>query len=511
MASGFKYQVGWFRGLSSILFLLALINIAFVAAIHFLGYDLLVVSWFLDSWIPRPPALEAILFEGGVRATAATVVYLSVLAAFLCAIGDAATLYLRVEAIHSATKRQHETARSYGVSAVRHEVTPYGRLGYSMSLKPKGGEAIHGIFPRLSLRMPGVYDKPPPRPIKHKLERLGEIGQWLAARIPDRQPQEPDDALEALEGQLLRVLQAAPETPADLHGYHGIVPLLDHSERVAEELEKISGGHRLSRALGLGHDIGKLLTIRREPAPGNEVRWKRVATNHDLMSAHIVRSLPAFNRLSQTDRDTLNLCLSFSHRPKEVPNRSSNPEQRALLANLKTADGIVTKADRLTVDSRPTSDDSPEAVVEKLRSAIDGLNINQVLDGTVEPDGYTSTTLTYIAVRESAMRRVLKSVIGESMARRMALATRNQPGRTHPSVPAVADLLDRHELLVRRRGEVVSTDGLFRIMVAGGKWHYVWLLRRDTLEKWLPQRAAAWGDWPERLKVLPAKEASGSK
>jgi len=149
------------------------------------------------------------------------------------------------------------------------------------------------------------------------------------------------DWITPLEKELLGILAAHPDWPADVYGYHK-ESLYQHSLNVwkktiqickQEGIDKNSTKGMLSRQLALIHDLGKLIAYQEQDG-----KWIKVSNRHEQLSLNVLRTTAAFWELPIEYRHQLEMagaCLLNHYNPLE--------EDPAVL----TAIRIVKKSDPL--------------------------------------------------------------------------------------------------------------------------------------------------------------------
>jgi hypothetical protein len=282
--------------------------------------------------------------------------------------------------------------------------------------------------------------------------------------------------------------------------------MYDHSIRVMQRMKE-SSDHPLAKAVGLGHDIGKLLAYKKT-AEG----WQITSKRHDRMSGEIVRHLPEFQRLKEDDRRTLSRVLSYAH-AKKLP-RTLSTEARELIQTLKVADGLTTSDDRQTSETALTNAN----VMETVRRVIDGLlpeiNINNYM-GREHAEGWTIEGVEYVAILESKLRENIAGQLPHSIAQVLQAYVNVDSTSHHPMTRAIVSTFEDMELLTNAVGSgerrIEAHEGLFDIKVGRQKFVDVLLLDKEKLAADRRINLKRWGSAGYNLRVRKsrrAKEAS---
>jgi hypothetical protein len=369
---------------------------------------------------------------------------------------------------------------------------------------------------------------------RHPLTKVRPPPEWLHTTRP----------LTPLASALLECYAAHPEWPAapaadpsspgtTLQGHPGGTRLLDHAlavrARALALAEERGLPSHLAELVGLGHDLGKLVTFRPEGS-----RYVRLLPHHDRMSAVLFAALPEWGALLPEEQEDLATAVAFHHRRDRLPARAT-PRARALLDLLADADETIRfqerqqmtgqevppRAERAVEPSsapapRPEGPPAPAAsptalppkLMQVLRELLPALRIN-----TSPFDGRADVSRGFVMLLGSALLGALTAQL--SPAERLALglpgdgATDGLPSHTdrlsHPSSPAIAEALRQLGWLIESwRGQASI---LWQVKVGRRVWPFCWLLRTDAWPADLVGRWAA-PTWP--IEVLgPAAGYAG--
>lgn len=360
---------------------------------------------------------------------------------------------------------------------------------------------------RITVVAPDSIDPVTHQPREGKaLDTLFDDTQIRLRRSEIKSKRAPETPIEELELALLQTLYAHKDYPADPAGHHSQVGMYDHSIRVMQRMKE-SSDHPLAKAVGLGHDIGKLLAYKKT-AEG----WQITSKRHDRMSGEIVRHLPEFQRLKEDDRRTLSRVLSYAH-AKKLP-RTLSTEARELIQTLKVADGLTTSDDRQTSETALTNAN----VMETVRRVIDGLlpeiNINNYM-GREHAEGWTIEGVEYVAILESKLRENIAGQLPHSIAQVLQAYVNVDSTSHHPMTRAIVSTFEDMELLTNAVGSgdsrIEAHEGLFDIKVGRQKFVDVLLLDKEKLAADRRINLKRWGSAGYNLRVRKsrrAKEAS---
>jgi hypothetical protein len=387
---------------------------------------------------------------------------------------------------------------------------------------------------------------------------LDELGAFVPHALPfpalDRRPlaklRPPPEWLRTtrpwtpLAGALLECYAAHPEWPAapsadpsvsgtPRQGQVGGVRLLDHALAVRARALALADQRglpvHLAELVGLGHDLGKLVTFR--PDSAGYVRW---LPHHDRMSAVLFAALPEWSVLLPEDQEDLATAVAFHHRRDRLPSRAT-PRARALLDLLTEADetirfqerhpmtgeGVPPRPDQAGEPSAapapgpeksPGPADSPTALQEKLmqvlRELLPALRIN-----TSPFDGRADVSRGFVMLLGSALLGALTAQLSPAEREALGLpgegATDGLPSPTdrlpHSSSAAIAGALRQLGWLIESwQGQAGI---LWQVKVGRRIWPVCWLLRTDA---WPADLVSQWAapTWP--IEILgPATDHAG--
>ncbi len=313
--------------------------------------------------------------------------------------------------------------------------------------------------------------------------------------------------VENLETALLAILYKHKYWTSDPNNYHADINLYDHSVEVAKKVIELSKSNRLARVVGLAHDIGKLIaykpikTVRDEE--GNIIsvsEWKKVSHQHDKSSAHIVRMLPEFKALKESDRVIINTVLSYSHKPTRLPKHATNKNVISLLKALRLADGLTAKEDKDKQIDLLANDALIEELGQYIVRVFPVLNINMIREGYA--DGWTIGLLPYIAVKESAIREKLKGMMPLVMEDQLRLKAAIKP---HPATAVIVASLERMGYLMTKHNHYEPKDRLFTVKSGKTEFKKIILLKKNAVENEIGDLIDDWGDNKYPLKVIHPK------
>ena len=142
------------------------------------------------------------------------------------------------------------------------------------------------------------------------------------------------------------LVQLMGEHPGHYAGAGHGVDLLEHTFNVAEEaLTRCTSDFRLPFIAAFAHDIGKLLTFRKDEAGG----WTRVGL-HSREGARILSALPSFPSLPLIDQRALILALKHGHNSHNIPvlggDEAATVLAQRILYSLSAADKSATAAEK---------------------------------------------------------------------------------------------------------------------------------------------------------------------
>jgi HD domain len=387
-----------------------------------------------------------------------------------------------------------------------------------------------GILDELGAFVPHAL--PFPTLDRHPLTKLHPPPEWLRTTEP----------WTALARALLECYAAHPDWPAapsvdpsvsgtTLPGHPDGPRLLDHALAVRVRAMALArqGGlpPDLAELVGLGHDLGKLVTFRPDGP-----RYVRLIPHHDRMSAVLLAALPEWYFLPLKDREDLAMAVAFHHRRDRLPARAT-PRARALLdvlaeadetirfqeRHLMTGQGVPPPAERAGEPSpapAPGQEDSPAPaasptdlqprLTQILRGLLPALRINtSPFDGRADVSrGFVmllgSALLVAVTAQLSPAERGALGVPGEGGTDGLPYPTDRLP---HPSSAAIAGAFRQLGWLIESWADQSAT--LWQMKVGRRIWPVCWLLRTDA---WPAEQVSRWPapTWP--LEVLGPAEGS---
>lgn len=371
-----------------------------------------------------------------------------------------------------------------------------------------------------------------PRPLP--TPRLSRVARNTLTRLPWMRAITP---LTPLASALLEMYGNTPEWPAASQGQHGDATLLQHVLGVRARALALAEQHGTAPALAelvaLGHDLGKLVTLRPslDHSAGPDANCGRLSPRHSRMSVLILGTLPEWPTLTQEDRDDLIIAIAFHHQPDQIP-VSAGLRARTLLALLRHADGLATmretceaeRSDKVPPETAPVEPDTSEApatggrqsqtdtapavtiltlegrVAQALERLIPVLRINtRPFDGRADPDA------GILMLLDRALRRALGPQLSASDQQALGLTpitTTRPPDPSaeplpHPATHTLAAAL-------RTLGWLIDTHDseqgiIWETRIGRLSWRDSWLLRLDAMPQALRER---WGRsvWP--IEVL---------
>ena len=151
----------------------------------------------------------------------------------------------------------------------------------------------------------------------------------------------PDEILVCSE-----LVQVLAEHPGHYAGAGHGVDLLEHTFNVAAEaLKRCTPEFRLPFIAAFAHDIGKLITFRKDAAG----EWERVGW-HSREGARILAALPSFSALPISEQRALILTLKHGHKSYQLPTLAGDTQATLLaqriLYSVSAADKSATSAEK---------------------------------------------------------------------------------------------------------------------------------------------------------------------
>lgn len=306
---------------------------------------------------------------------------------------------------------------------------------------------------------------------------------------------------------LLEVLEAHADWSSDPEGHHANVTLKPHSKEVALRMHEALPDEPLALAIGIAHDLGKILAYHRVNGPNGTKVWEKTSNRHDHLSAQIVRVLPEYQALPDVERRIVNAVMAYAHDTHNkivgtIVNESADRRIQELIHALRVADGLTTRADQMSAAGTASDPKVLEALTSYLPEAIFACNINRALDEHADSDGYTQRIRSYVTVREDALREHLAPLLSEELQRALAIRARSAIGGVHPSIPTILAALEQMGWLLRRYRDLEPETGLFQVR-SGPRTtlRRMILLDRQAMLAFAPERVERWGDAKYPLRV----------
>lgn len=354
---------------------------------------------------------------------------------------------------------------------------------------------------RITVKAPNSIDPATGQSRKGEvIDTLFDDTQIRIRRSAKKPKREPINALERLELALLQILHAHKDWTCDPAGHHSSVGMLEHSLNVAGRMKE-NTEHPLARAVGLAHDIGKLLAYEHKDG-----KWVSKSSRHDRLSGEIVRHLPEFHELEEADRRTLSRVLSFAH-SKALP-RTLSSESRELISALKIADGLSTADDRQTSHKALETESIQQSVSDLVRQIIPELNINNYM-GREHTDGWTVEGVEYVAVLESKLRQLVAERLPHRIAQTLQAYVPVESTNDHPMTKALVNSVQSMGIHMTSigtgEGKVTAHEGLFDIKAGRQKFVDVILIDKEKLVGPLESDVKRWGSAGYRLRVLKSR------
>lgn len=333
-----------------------------------------------------------------------------------------------------------------------------------------------------------------------KLDAIFDDTQIRLRRAEIKPKRPPETAIEKLELALLQTLYAHKDWTSDPAGHHSQVGIYEHSLGVMKRMKQ-SSEHPLAKAVGLAHDIGKLLAYEKKDG-----KWVSKSKMHDRLSGEIVRHLPEFWELPENDRRTLSRVLSFAH-TKRLP-RTLSGEARDLIQALKVADGLTTSDDRKTSETALKNSDIMATVRQVTEGLLPDLNINNYA-GREHNDGWTIEGVEYVAVLESKLREQIAGHLPHNIAQALQAFVNVDSTSHHPMTRAIVSSIRELDLMMSRIGSgesaIEAHEGLFDIKVGRQKFVDVILLDKDKLALMKGVDLKRWGSAGYNLRIRQSR------
>lgn len=472
--------------ISSAFISVLVINLVYLVYVHITQSDLELQYRALDAYYSYlPKSVSQKIIDGGVIGTI-TVIVVEVLKSGAIAV----TLFSVAKLISFLTF----SLRRPTVNTVRPSDVPESSLlSIDRSRMP-----IMFIKPGYNYYLEGQRIEVKPEKVYGLLEET----DMRIDRAEVKLSRPPQNAIEKLEIAAHQILLKHKNWTCDPGGHHSDKGLYEHSLHVASVMQK-SSSHRLAKVIGLFHDIGKLLAYRNEGTE-DAPKWKKVYSIHDRLSAEIVRHLPEFWELEPHDRDVINHVLTYCHSKSEIPTNVSS-DAVDLIKKLRIADGYGIQADKQRGIEVAKTEDAQTHIKLAIERLLGNLNIND-FKNLGRADGWTLSSVDYVAVLESNIRSKMSEYLSHDMAYKLQADVPIEHNRNHPLTEGIVLAIRDMGLLLEEVASLKAKNGFFNIKVGRRTFKDVILLDREKLEVEHSDLVSLWGDSTYNCRIVQIKD-----
>ena len=226
---------------------------------------------------------------------------------------------------------------------------------------------------------------------------------------------------------------------------HGDVGLLEHTINVMNRAAEKKDAHKLLVLAAAAHDLGKTKTFTKT----DKGEWVRVKLTHDVESAKIIRSMPAWDTLPEPDRRALYLAVKYEHHPDRMPTRVIETPESVLKSALKLMDQLreidgLASADEADGHVENHALKIEKAVLDAVREFVSDQSMGMVDSAdhlTAFSDGEN------IFILEHALREHLNRVLGKDISVPMGLQYKS-PNKVSNGTMRVAEILYGQKILL---------------------------------------------------------------
>lgn len=246
---------------------------------------------------------------------------------------------------------------------------------------------------------------------------------------------------------------------------HGDVGLLEHTINVMNRASEKEDRHKLLVLAAAAHDLGKTNTFTKT----EKGEWVRVKLTHDVESAKIIRSMPAWDTLPEPDRRALYLAVKFEHHPDKMPTRIIETPQSVLdsalelMSQLREIDGLAS-ADEADDHIENNSLKVEKAVLEAVKEFVSDQSMGMV-DSIEHLTAFSDGENIFIL--EHALREHLNKALGRDISVPMGLQYKS-PNKVSDGTLRVAEILHSNKILLMQA--MVRSGDKYRIKLDWPLW-----------------------------------------
>ena len=322
----------------------------------------------------------------------------------------------------------------------------------------------------------------------------------------------PSGSPAQLSAMLQGLLTHYQDVPAALDGHHGTTTLHEHSISVAKAMRRLGKQRGLTDPLtvpiGLAHDLEKIVGFKKNGMGS----WTRVCRDYHIFGPVLLKSLPAFKSLTETDKDCMSRVLAYRHHngalPYNLPKR-----HRDLIDLLKAADRECTRHEQHQpgkAERKDTSSDASMALVKKrLLDVLPNLSVNAHSGDNRVEGWFQGANGFFITTVDNIRRHFLHSCSSQEI-QSLQLGVEIGKVGPHPFTKLVVETLREAKLLIEEVGGHRAIDGVYQGQIkitASNKrsLHHLILIDRDIFERLHPGVLARWGTMQFQFRAVSPK------
>ena len=297
----------------------------------------------------------------------------------------------------------------------------------------------------------------------------------------------------------LEMLYRHSDWPADVGQHHAGATLLEHSVRAAENMHRYSKGHTCAAAIGIYHDMGKILAY--EKTGGG---FKKTTKVHDQLSVYILTNTPEFKRLPKREAGLIQDVVMYGHSDRAPIRLDRDDEFNQLKKALSFADGSAVKTEIEIANESVGSGDRFNETIKVIWSALAEININDHLSKG-RHEGFTNSNHEAVFIPATNLLKEMSKHASEELSKALMLEVEYHKLKSKDLTP-VLKALRYLELLVESYNGLDTDTGMYKIKSARQRFGRVIAIDKKKLFESNPKLEPLWGESKYPLVVVEVEE-----